>query len=63
MIILCNQKSESKEVAVMEFAAVVMKSWLSTELLNSLVWSDGEQARVDNIAAAAANDSFLRRFL
>ena len=63
MVVLRNQKSESKEVAAIEFAAVTMESWLSTELLSNLVWSDGEQTRVDSIAIAAANNGFLRRFL
>ena len=61
MVVLRNQKSEPKEVAVMEFA-VVKGSWFSIELLGSLVRSGGEQARVDSAAAAIVN-SFLRSIL
>ena len=59
IIVLRNQKSEPKEIAAIEFAAAAIGSWLSTELLDSLVRSGGEQARVDSIATATANGGFL----
>ena len=46
----------------MKNTAAAVGSWLSTELLGSLVCNGGEQACLDSTATAAAS-GFLRKFL
>ena len=53
-----HQKSESKGIAAMDLAIAVTGSWLSIELLDSLMWNGREQACVDS-----ADNGFLRNVL